>query len=147
MAINHSCSLCRKNHKLERLSGQIIYETPSFSVIHQQPPVYVLGWLLIIPKDHLTTQLELTKEQSIELIELQQKFTSILTEYTKAERIYWVMFGEKVKHIHFHLIPIQKDLIPEARGPKIFDWIGEKPISELEIDGFCDYMLQAIQKK
>lgn len=145
--MNHSCTLCRKYNKLDKLTGQIVFETEHFVVIHQQPPVYVLGWLIILPKEHMTDQLQLTKIQTAELIDLQMKFTRILTELTKAERIYWVMFSEKVKHIHFHLVPVQKDLVSEARGHKIFEWEGEKPVSELEIDGFCDYLIEAIKSK
>lgn len=140
--INHSCIFCRIWHQQEKIVGSILAETENFYCIHQQQPISVLGWLLIVPKNHVTDQTELTEKMSNELSNLQMNMTRLLKDKTKAERIYWTLFSEKVKHIHFHLIPRMKNLPEAAFGAKIFDWTPENSISELEVDGFCDYLLQ-----
>src|SRR5690606_16748371 len=102
---------------------------------------YVLGWLMVVPKKHVTDQMQFSLDQAQELVGLQMTYTKKLLELTGAERIYWVMFGEKVKHLHFHLIPIRKDLPAEAKGPNIFSWQGEKSLADEEIAAFCRAIL------
>lgn len=142
MNANHTCQWCRIMSHQDKLSGNIIRESKHFIVIHQQQPVTILGWLIIIPKVHSTDQSAFTTEMVHELADLQLSLTQLLKEKTKAEKIYWAMFSEVVKHVHFHLVPRSRDLPPEAKGPAIFGWKGDRPILDLEVDGFCDYLLQ-----
>jgi len=132
-----TCELCNLLLNPESIAGGIIKVTEYFIVVHHQPPVDVKGWLIIVPRRHVEFQTELSRDELGELIKLQAKFTADLKNLVSPERIYWVCFSETVRHIHFHLIPRDKNLPEERRGPKIFS--GEKAgsLAKEQIDDIC----------
>lgn len=143
MMASHVCPICRWLNGTDHLAGGILTETDHFYVFHRQlVPAPVIGWLIIAPKDHLITQTEIPADWQAELTGLQFRLTQLLEKTTRSERVYWVLFSEEVRHIHFHLIPRQESMPEEKRGPAIFSWKPEDGAGRLEIEGFCDFFRQ-----
>jgi len=138
---NHSCVICRWEDGLDPLNGGKIAETENFFVFHNQThPAPVLGWLIIAPKAHILQQTAFSPDVLLELMELQQKMTAILEKTTRTGRVYWAVFGEEVKHLHFHLIPRPENLPAEALGWRIFGYKPEDGAGKREVEGFCDFI-------
>jgi diadenosine tetraphosphate (Ap4A) HIT family hydrolase len=85
--------------------GGTIYETAYWQVNHCVSPALLPGFLIIQPKRHCEHLAELTAAEAAELGTILQLTTSALSNVVAPEKIYLCSFGEKVKHIHFWILP------------------------------------------
>lgn len=101
------CIFCKINSK--EIPAKIIYEdefTLAFDDINPQAPVH----LLIIPKKHISTTLDLTKDDNALIGHLFQTANKIAIERGVAERGFRMVMntnpeaGQSVYHIHLHLL-------------------------------------------
>ncbi len=128
-----NCPLC---HELKNPhQGRLLHKSSHFSVIHKPSPSAVVGWILILPNRHIEDLSDFTDEERADLFHLQFKVSDALKIFSSAERIYWAVFAEKVRHIHFHLIPRLADTPDEFRGPKVFQ--STHAVKDEMIDNFC----------
>jgi diadenosine tetraphosphate (Ap4A) HIT family hydrolase len=137
------CYTCRSISGERRISpGPTIYAGRYWMLEHAYP-TRLKGWLVIVLKRHVEALHELTREEFIELGELQALAAWLLREILGCAKEYSVCFAEKegFQHIHFHIVAIPHDLPPEIKGGKIFAMINVTEVEALprdEIKAFCE---------
>ena len=87
------------------------------------------GWLVVLPRRHVTALDELTPSEAADLGPLLREMTSALRRATQCEKTYVALFAEAegFSHVHFHVIPRHADLDSNLRGPRVFGLIGGDP--------------------
>jgi len=91
------------------------------------------GWLVVLPRRHVTALDQLTAEEAADLGPLLCALTAALREVLGCSKTYVALFAEAegFAHVHFHLMPRQPDLDPGLRGPRIFGLLGGDPASHV----------------
>lgn len=80
------------------------------------------GWLVLLPRRHLTAVHELTDAEAAGLGTWQVRLSRALRAVTGCDKTYVVQFAEAegFAHVHFHIVPRDGDLPPRYRGPGVF---------------------------
>jgi diadenosine tetraphosphate (Ap4A) HIT family hydrolase len=137
------CYTCRSLSGERRISpGPTIYEGRYWLIEHAYP-TRLKGWLVIVLKRHVEALHEMTREELIELGELQALAVRLLHESLDSAKEYSVCFAEKesFQHIHFHIVAIPHGLPDDLKGTKIFAMISvteEEALPREEIKSFCE---------
>jgi diadenosine tetraphosphate (Ap4A) HIT family hydrolase len=137
------CFACKSISGEKRISpGPMICEG-KYWVIEHAYPVKMIGWLVIVHKEHIESLDRLRITEWYELTAMMKKTIEILRKETNCEKEYVMCLaeGEGFKHIHFHVIAKPKDLAPELRGAKIFALLKAQPneaISPEIVKEFCE---------
>lgn len=97
------------------------------------------GWLVLLPRRHVTSIAELTDAEAAALGAWQVRLSRALREVTGCVKTYVAQFaeGEGFTHVHFHLVPRMADLEADLRGPRVFGHLGlpeERHVSETAMD-------------
>jgi diadenosine tetraphosphate (Ap4A) HIT family hydrolase len=97
------------------------------------------GWLVLIPRRHVTAIAELTDAEAASLGRWQVRLSRALTAALGCSKTYVAQFAEAedFSHVHFHIVPRPTDLPAELRGPRVFGLLGPEDrahISEQERD-------------
>ena len=145
------CYTCRSLSGERRISpGPTIYEGRYWLIEHAYP-ARLKGWLVIVLKRHAEALHEMTREEFVELGELQALAVRLLHEALDSAKEYVVCFAEKehFQHAHFHVVARSHDLPDELKGTKIFAMINVTEAEALpreEIGTFCDMLkVRALQ--
>lgn len=85
------------------------------------------GWLVLLPKRHLTSLAELTPAEAAGLGPLLQRVSLALAEVTGAVKTYVALFAEAegFEHLHLHVVPRAPDLPADRHGPRIFAYLSK----------------------
>ncbi|MBI5139679.1 HIT family protein [Candidatus Nomurabacteria bacterium] len=67
------------------------------------------GHILVIPKKHTDFVLNLSEKEYLSLFKLSRKLAKHLKKIVKSKYIYIFVKGARVKHVHIHLIPTNKN--------------------------------------
>jgi len=91
------------------------------------------GWLVLLPRRHVTAVAELTGAEAAGLGSWQVRASQALHAVTGCAKTYVAQFaeGEGFAHVHFHIVPRPADLAAELRGPGIFGLVGVPPAQEV----------------
>lgn len=91
------------------------------------------GWLVLLPRRHVTAIAELTGAEAASLGTWQVRASQALHAVTGCAKTYVAQFAEAAAHahVHFHIVPRPPGLAPELRGPRIFGLIGVEPAEEV----------------
>ncbi|MER6558294.1 HIT family protein [Streptomyces sp. NPDC001027] len=83
----------------------------------------VPGWLVLVPRRHVTAVHDLTDAEASALGMWQVRLSRALRRVTGCAKTYVVQFAEAegFAHVHFHIVPRMADLRPEHRGPGVFE--------------------------
>ncbi|MER5408854.1 HIT domain-containing protein [Streptomyces sp. NPDC002769] len=83
----------------------------------------VCGWLVLLPRRHVTAVHDLTDAEASALGVWQVRLSRALRSVTGCAKTYVVQFAEAegFAHVHFHIVPRMADLRPEHRGPGILE--------------------------
>ncbi len=97
------------------------------------------GWLVLMPRRHVTSLAELTDAEAAALGGWQVRLSRALGAVTGCTKTYVAQFAEAegFAHVHFHIVPRQSDLAAELRGPRVFGLLGstDRPhVSEQDRD-------------
>jgi diadenosine tetraphosphate (Ap4A) HIT family hydrolase len=86
----------------------------------------VPGWLVLVPRRHITTLAELTDAEAASLGTWQVRLSRALASVLGCQKTYVAQFSEAdgFAHVHFHIVPRPPDLARELRGPRIFQLLG-----------------------
>jgi diadenosine tetraphosphate (Ap4A) HIT family hydrolase len=86
----------------------------------------VPGWLVLVPRRHVTALAELTDTEADSLGSWQVRLSRALARVLGCQKTYVVQFAEAdgFAHVHFHIVPRPPDLARELRGPRIFQLLG-----------------------
>lgn len=87
------------------------------------------GWLVLLPRRHVTTVAGLTDEEAAGLGLWQVRLSRALAVVTGCAKTYVVQFAEAegFGHVHFHLVPRTADLPQQLRGPGVFALLDSPP--------------------
>lgn len=92
------------------------------------------GWLVLIPRRHVTSISELNDAEARSLGTWQVRLSRALHQVLGCQKTYVAQFAEAegYAHVHFHVMPRQPDLPRELRGPGIFQLLtpDHAPVSE-----------------
>lgn len=94
------------------------------------------GWLVLVPRRHVTALADLTDAEAAGLGSWQVRLSRALHAVLRCEKTYVAQFAEAegFSHVHFHLIPRAADLPPELRGPRVFQLLGQTGAGEVPGD-------------
>jgi diadenosine tetraphosphate (Ap4A) HIT family hydrolase len=83
------------------------------------------GWLVLVPRRHVTSIADLTDEEAGTLGMWQVRLSRALRTVTGCVKTYVVQFAEKegFAHVHFHIVPRMPNLPADRRGPGIFQYM------------------------
>jgi diadenosine tetraphosphate (Ap4A) HIT family hydrolase len=86
----------------------------------------VPGWLVLIPRRHVTALAELTAAEAATLGSWQVQLSLALGRALGCQKTYVAQFAEAdgFAHVHFHIVPRLPDLAGDLRGPRIFRLLG-----------------------
>jgi diadenosine tetraphosphate (Ap4A) HIT family hydrolase len=128
MADEDACVSCGHNERPDLPPRERIYVGPGWRVAHAFGTA-LPGWLVLLPRRHVTALDELTAAEAEELGPLLQAVTGALREVTGCDKTYVALFAEAegFAHVHFHVIPRHGDLDLELRGPRVFGLLGADP--------------------
>jgi diadenosine tetraphosphate (Ap4A) HIT family hydrolase len=84
------------------------------------------GWLVLIPRRHVTSIAALTDAEAAALGTWQVRLSRALQQVTGCEKTYVAQFAEApgFAHVHFHIVPRPADLAHDLRGPRVFGLLG-----------------------
>lgn len=83
------------------------------------------GWLVLVPRRHVTSVSELTDAEAQSLGIWQVRLSRALHQVLGCQKTYIAQFAEAegFSHVHFHVVPRSPDLPRELRGPRIFQML------------------------
>jgi diadenosine tetraphosphate (Ap4A) HIT family hydrolase len=99
------CSACAEIAGALSAPGGIIVDDGLWFVSHHTGPYTDPGELIVKTRRHCESLSELTADEARTLGPLLQACVSALTHTVISERIYAVSFNERVRHVHFLLLP------------------------------------------
>lgn len=75
------------------------------------------GWFLLMPRRHIESLHEMTREEAADLGPLIQRASALHVEHFGALKTYVMQFAEGVSHVHFSLAPRRADIPADRIGP------------------------------
>jgi diadenosine tetraphosphate (Ap4A) HIT family hydrolase len=86
----------------------------------------VPGWLVLVPRRHVTALADLTDAEAASLGGWQVRLSRALARVLGCQKTYVAQFAEAdgFAHVHFHVVPRPPDLARDLRGPRIFQLLG-----------------------
>jgi diadenosine tetraphosphate (Ap4A) HIT family hydrolase len=84
------------------------------------------GWLVLLPRRHVTALDQLVDEELAEMGLLQGRLSAALREVVGCVKTYAMLYAEAegFAHLHVHLVPRMPDQPPDRRGPAVFGYLG-----------------------
>ncbi|HEX6433684.1 MAG TPA: hypothetical protein VFZ87_05565 [Gemmatimonadales bacterium] len=98
--------------------GGVVLDDGLWFVSHHTGPHSDPGELIVKTRRHCESLAELTREEAESLGPLLQSTIQALERVVVAERIYAVSFNERIRHVHFLLLPRTRNM---PRGHVISD--------------------------
>jgi diadenosine tetraphosphate (Ap4A) HIT family hydrolase len=131
MAPETDCYSCTGNADIDRLSvRERIAVDEHWRVAHSFNSA-LPGWLVLLPRRHVTTIAELTDAEAASLGTWQVRLSRALHAVTGCTKTYVAQFAEAegFAHVYFHIVPRPAVLAHENRGPRVFSLLGaiDKP--------------------
>jgi diadenosine tetraphosphate (Ap4A) HIT family hydrolase len=130
-----SCWLCEANERDPSTSPDSVFVGIEWRVaVHRSG---LLGWLLVVPRRHITSLAELKDAEAGELGKVFRSATRALVACLRAEKTYTLQFSEETPHLHFSLIPRMTDLPESRRGVGISEYNKEPTVPDDERDALA----------
>ena len=96
------CIFCKIANK--EIPTKTFYEDENYLAFLDIRPLSK-GHLLVIPKQHYETFLDMPSEEEKELFAKVQELSKVVKEKLGAKLIFLLVMGEEVPHVHVHIIP------------------------------------------
>ena len=121
-----TCYICSRDAALDTLPPRERIASDALWRVAHAFDAALPGWLLLMPRRHVTSIAELTDAEALALGAWQVGLSRALHEVTGCEKTYVAQFAEAegFSHVHFHIVPRPVDLARELRGPRIFRLLG-----------------------
>jgi diadenosine tetraphosphate (Ap4A) HIT family hydrolase len=125
-AAEPQCYSCRQNAILDTLPPRERVASDALWRVAHAFDAALPGWLVLLPRRHVTTVAELTDAEALALGPWQVRLSRALQDVTGCEKTYVAQFAEAAgfSHVHFHIVPRAPGLPPELRGPRVFGLLG-----------------------
>lgn len=101
----NKCHACDEVSESQRNPSLVIYEDAYWILSHKTGDDVPAGNLIIKTKRHCEHLAELTAEEAASLGDIIQKTCLVLSRVMEVVKVYVASYGEKVKHVHFFVIP------------------------------------------
>lgn len=136
------CFVCRKHRDITLMPGGPVHEDELVVVSHVSPrapgqsaEVY-LGHLLVEPRRHAAGLADLTDEEAERMGRWNTRSARALREVAGAEHVYAAVIGDRVSHLHLHLLPRYPGTPREYWWTRVDEWPqaprgGEEAAAEL----------------
>ena len=92
--------------------GGVVFENENWFVSHHTGPYTDSGELIVKTRRHCESLAELTREEGQSLGPVLRSAVQAMERVVAAERIYVVSFNERLRHVHFLLLPRTRDMPP-----------------------------------
>lgn len=116
------CYTCSQEERIDGLplSERIVFDQ-HWRVAHAFDTA-LPGWLVLLPRRHVTAVHELTDAEAATLGTWQVRLSRALHDVTGCVKTYVAQFAEVegFAHVHFHVVPRMAELSQELRGPSVF---------------------------
>jgi diadenosine tetraphosphate (Ap4A) HIT family hydrolase len=99
------CSACAEVAGELSAPGGVIVDDGLWYISHHTGPYTDPGELIVKTRRHCESLAELTPEEARAMGPLLRASVGALERVTTAERIYAVSFNERIRHVHFLLLP------------------------------------------
>ncbi|MEU1043428.1 HIT family protein [Streptomyces sp. NPDC005907] len=120
------CYACATEARFEELPSRERIASDQYWRVAHAVGTALPGWLVLLPRRHVTAVHELTDAEAADLGTWQVRLSRALRDVTGCAKTYVVQFAEAegFAHVHFHIVPRGADLPPEQRGPGVFALLG-----------------------
>ncbi|MBM4467891.1 MAG: HIT family protein [Chloroflexi bacterium] len=142
------CFVCRKHRGEEPVPGGPIYEDGLVYASHKAPPLdgrAYLGWCFVEPRRHAPGLADLTDAEAQAIGWLVARLSRALKAELNAEQVYAFVIGDRVPHLHVHLIPRHLDAPREYWGLRVDEWPEAPKGDEAEIAALVARLRTRIQ--
>jgi len=121
------CELVEKDH----LSNSILENDHALAIVDNY---FREGHCTVILKRHIRSISEIEQVEYSSIFELIKKVSTALEKKYDCEKTYLLSIGDKVNHLHFHLIPKHKDKCSMGMYcfERLFEVEGERKPSDSE---------------
>jgi len=106
------CRACAEIAGEASAPGGTIFEDAHWFLSHHTGPYTDPGELILKLRRHCESIAELTREEGESLGPVLRAAVQAMQRTVAAERIYVVSFNERLRHLHFYLLPRTKDMPP-----------------------------------
>jgi diadenosine tetraphosphate (Ap4A) HIT family hydrolase len=119
------CYACEQNALPDLPPREAAVVTRRWRVVHAFDSA-LPGWLVLLPRRHVTALDELDDDELRELGLLQGRVTAALRQVVGCTKTYSVLFAEAAgfAHLHVHLVPRMPDQPQDRQGPAVFGYLG-----------------------
>lgn len=126
MAAESECYSCARNSEFDRLPPRERVSADDLWRVAHAFDSALPGWLVLLPRRHVTALAELTDAEAATLGRWQVRLSRALAAVTGCAKTYVAQFSEAegFAHVHFHVVPRHSDLPAELRGPRVFGLLG-----------------------
>ena len=126
MTAETDCYSCQGNADVDQLPFRDRIAVDEFWRVAHAFDSALPGWLVLLPRRHVTTIAELTDAEAASLGMWQVRLSQALRMVTNCVKTYVAQFAEAegFAHVHFHIVPRPVDLADELRGPRVFGLLG-----------------------
>lgn len=136
------CFSCSGNERFDALPVRERIAADEYWRVAHAVKTALPGWLILVPRRHVTTIADLTDQEAAALGHWQVRLSRALHAVTGCVKTYVVQFAEAegFSHVHFHLIPRMADQPAEHRGPGVFGLLGapeDRRVSDARMDGLA----------
>jgi diadenosine tetraphosphate (Ap4A) HIT family hydrolase len=119
------CFICRKHRGEERVPGRPIYEDDLVYASHQAPSLdgrAYLGYCFVEPRRHVPGLADLTDAEAQAIGWLIARLSRAIKAELNAEHVYVFVLGDRVPHLHVHVIPRHPGAPQEYWGMQVDEW-------------------------
>jgi diadenosine tetraphosphate (Ap4A) HIT family hydrolase len=120
------CIICRKHRGQVTAAGGSIYEDDLIYVSHAQlwgeETEHYLGYLFVEPKRHVAELADLSEAEAQAIGLFTTRLAKALVETEGAEHVYTSGIGDRVPHVHVHVIDRYPGAPRQYWGPRVDEW-------------------------
>lgn len=102
---SESCSMCAEIAGTVQAPGGVVYRNEWWEVAHHTGPWTDPGELMVKARRHVESLGELTPAEAAALGPVLQAAVAAVERVVRPERVYVAWYGERVRHVHFFLLP------------------------------------------
>jgi diadenosine tetraphosphate (Ap4A) HIT family hydrolase len=102
---SESCSLCAELAGRIPAPGGVVFRNEWWEVAHHTGPWTDPGELIVKTRRHVESLAELTPGEAAALVPILRAAVAAVERVVRPERVYVASYGERVRHVHFFLLP------------------------------------------